>query len=373
MAGERSLWGQIGWWQLAAIIVCNKLSILTTYAPIVTGHLPVSRDAWLAGLVGPLPALFLALAICALYARRPGTSGLYQWLAASWPRWVAVPVQFGVGLLFLHWAAVTLRLFSHVFTAAFYEQTPEMVFSVVFAAVALAAVIQGLVVIARLAELGAALTVLGVAVLVLGLLPRADWGQMRPWLAGGWDPVFLHALTPMGVFGEASWAMVLAVPYLRHPKEGVKAALVALGLASVVVTLGALILLTTLGPEVVTLASLPALLATRMVRVSIVLERLDWLLILLWMSSMGVKVAVLLFGAAWGFYSALPVLRFRYWACLAAVGCVVGARFLLPRDLDVARFFLPSHFLPQALPLEVLPVLLLILGLLAHRRAARSA
>src|SRR5690625_7801644 len=68
---------EISSWQLSLIIVSFNLSILVSYAPVVTGMLPPTRDAWLSALLAVLPAVALCFVSYWLVKRFQGEN-LYE-------------------------------------------------------------------------------------------------------------------------------------------------------------------------------------------------------------------------------------------------------------------------------------------------------
>lgn len=354
---------EISWWQLTMIFVSVNLSILASYAPFISGMLPPTRDAWLSALIAAAPAVALSFLAYALVKRFQGDN-LYDFTTAILGRFFGTVINVGTTLYFLHWTTVLMREFALFMDSVVYLRTPDVVFVIIFLILAFVGASQQIEFIGRAAEMSGVLVMAGVAFLILANIPQMDIGMLRPMFAGGWKPVLQQSLTPMGIKAEAVWVVLLAVPFLNKISDAPKAIGIGLGINAVFASVSSAVLIAIFGPELLSVLAFAPLTAARLIQLSGILERLEWILLLLWFGSMGVKVALLLFGARLGISSIFPRWK-RSTSLLIASSIVFGwSFFLFPTLSELLAGFDPKVILPQILPLQLLPVLLMGVALL---------
>lgn len=277
--------------------------------------------------------------------------------------WLGRGLNLTFAGLFFYLTAANVRAFSEVFISAMIPETPLVALNLMMVVLGVMAALGGFEVIARLAELvgpAVALSVLALAVLIVGEL---EFTRLQPLFEVGPGPMLQQALTPVGVFGEAAWILLLGMPYLRQPRQAARSLVVGMGLGAAVVSLGAAVLIAGLGPRVVDLLVFPTLTLIRAVRGLEFLARLEWVVVAAWMAAMLVKIAILLYGASAALQETLGLATCRYSALPLALGAVVGASLIFGDVLDILAFFNPGRFLPLNLSLQAgLPAVLLVVA-----------
>ncbi|MFZ5824689.1 MAG: GerAB/ArcD/ProY family transporter [Bacillota bacterium] len=138
------------WRELAAMIVAVKLSMLTTYAPILTGA-PATRDAWISAWLAAGTAFLIALVPYHLLARFPGRTLFTVNMKVLGP-WVGRAVNLIYALLFLHLGAIALHVFTEVFLLTMLPDTPALAISLLMILLVLSGVLGGMEVLGRLAD-----------------------------------------------------------------------------------------------------------------------------------------------------------------------------------------------------------------------------
>ncbi len=286
----------LSWRQLASLIIANKLSMLTTYAPILTGA-PATRDAWISAWLASGAALLITLVSYYLLKRFPGQS-LFVINRKVLGPWIGRALNLTYAVMFLYLGAIALRMFSEVLAEALLPETPTFVISLLMMLLVITGVMGGMEVLGRLADLLAPLLVVTILFLALLAWPLIHLDRLLPVFEFGVGPMLQQTLTPIGIFGEAAWTVMLVMPFLRDPHTALK----AIGLASLVnglmVSIGAAILIATMGPHLIDKELFPMLTAIRMIRIAEFLTRLEWTLSILWTGAMYAKIGLLLWGAA---------------------------------------------------------------------------
>lgn len=360
---------EISWWQVSMLIVSFHLPLLATYSPMTSAVLPPVRDAWIAALVAWVPGLLLALGAWWLAKRFEGEN-LYEFTRTIFGRYLGTIVNVGLTWGLINWAIIVTREFAVFMASAVYLRTPELVFVIMFLMLAVIGASQQIEFVARTAELSGPLVMVGIFLLTIATIPQTDFGMLRPVLAEGWQAVARQALTPVGVYGEAVVVALIAIPYLNKLSDGPKAIGVGIGLNVVFATAGTAVLMAIFGPELLAVLAFPPMTAARLIQIGDTFERLEWILFLLWYGAMGVKISLLLLGARLGVSSIFP--RQRPGISLLIVISLVFIRslFMLPTLTDLLSLLRPERFLLHTLPLQLAPMVFIVVALL---RGVRSS
>ena len=360
---------QISWWQLTTLIVAVKISMLMTYAPIVASGPSTAREAWLAAPLAALPALGMGLLVYFLCTRFPGLS-VFAYAELILGRVLGTAFNLLLVLLFLHWAGISLRMFSEFIVATALRTTPQPVIAAMMALLASRGVAGGLRLLARTSEI----LVPGIVAITLltmaALLRDAFFENLLPFLGDGIGPVLRQALTPIGVFGEMSWVALLGLPYLSRLEDGPRALAAGTAINALLVGSGAALLMALFGKNFIPLLTFPSFHAIRVLRIGGVLERVEWIFSTFWIGLMYLKFSVLLFGAAAGAGRVLRLKDYRPAVLPAAALAVAWSIFAFDNHTQLLEFFRPRAYLLHSLPLELgAPLLLLVLSLALNRRA----
>lgn len=354
---------ELSWWQISMMVVCLHLSALVSYAPMIVGRIPPVRDAWLASLVAWVPGLALGMVAWWLAKRFEGQN-VFEYTFTIFGRLPGALLNAGIVVYLLYWAIVVTREFSVFMATVVYLRTPEMVLSLAFLILGAAGASQHMEFVGRTAELSGPLAIGGVFFLMAANIPNVDPGMLRPVLAEGWRAVAEQAITPAAIFGEVVWVALLAMPYVNKLDNGPKALGVGVGINVFFAAAGAAVLMATFGPELLSVMGFPTLSAARLVRFGESLERLEWLMLVLWIGAMGVKISLLLLGARQGVSSLLPRIRPGIVLLLTSATVLIGAAFALPTLHDVLGVFLGENIVWPILPLQAAPVVFAAVALL---------
>lgn len=364
---------EVSWWQVAMLLVSAHLSLLVSYTPEIAGWRPPVRDAWLAALLAWIPGFLLALVAWWL-ARRLEGQNLFQMTRTIFGRFLGTLFNIGLVVYLLYWATLLTREFS-VFTASVvYIYTPEFLFSLLFLTLGFVGATLQVEFVARAAELSAPFVIGGLLFLVIGTIPHLDLGMLRPMLADSWLGVARQAATPAVVFAEAGLIALLVMPYLNNLKHGPKALGVGFTVNVAFSTAIAAILIGTFGPELLSVLAFPTFSAARLINLGTFLERLEWLLVALWLGAMGVKLSLLLLGARLGVSALFPRARPVYVLLLTTLAVYVGSEFILPtmaHVLDAFVFRLRKAAWSQ-LTAQATPIVLAAAAIIRRVGAGRS-
>lgn len=343
----------LGWWEVAMLIVANKLSMLTTYAPILTGA-PATRDAWISAWIAVTAGFLMTLMPYHLMKRFPGKS-LFAINVMVLGRWPGRLINLTYALLFLYLAAIAVRLFSEVFVVAMLPETPIWALNSLVVILAAYGVLGGIEVLGRLADLVAPMILLSIIVLTILGGSLIQPGRLLPLFEYGPLPALEQSLTPIAIFGEMSWTLYLVMPHVRRSGDAFRGMWVAALINGIAVSGGAALLITMMGPELVDREVFPTLTAVRMIRIAEFLTRIEWAMAALWMGAMFVKIALLFFGVIGACRESIaPRVKAPLLLALIAATTIGWSQWIFLDTLELMAIFRPVNSLAIALPVQLL-------------------
>lgn len=352
---------ELSWWQFAVMLICSKLTLLTTYAVIIVGQLPPVRDSWLAALIASAIGLPMIFAVYALSVRFPGKT-IFEINPLVLGRFLGTVANIILVAFYVHWAGITIRQFSYFLDSAVYLRTPEIVFGVLFIIIALVATREGIEFIGRTAEIAGIVILVAMSFYYLLSIPDIDFGIIRPFLGEGWERVLRQSLTPIALYGEGVWIALLAIPHLSQLKDAPKAIWIGTGVNTALGVIGAFLLLGLFGPELISRLAFPSFSATRVVSLGSFFERIEWLMLVMWVGAMGVKISLLVFGATLGTSYVFRKYSVRHLALVIVPLILITSRLTNQTLTDVLDFFAPTIYLAHALPFQLAPALILMIA-----------
>ncbi|MGQ9825123.1 MAG: GerAB/ArcD/ProY family transporter [Desulfotomaculales bacterium] len=360
--------GRISATQAFLLLLSTILPTAILTVPAITVR-AARQDAWLSVLLATFAGLGVSFLVTGLSLRFPGKT-LIEYLGeilGKWPGRIAA-------LLYIWWffqmAAEVVREFGTFLVAAVMPETPLVVFHIVGVAVVMYLVRSGLEVLARFNQLFLPATALLAAVFLLSAKDmRLD--RLLPLFDSGLVPVLKGAAAPASWLGEVA-VFAMLIPYLDNPGKAPRAAAAAIlgsGFFLLVSIFEALLIF---GPETADAWVYPVFNAVRIVSLANFLERLESVVMAVWMLGGFVKVGVFCYAAVLGSAQLFGLKDYRPLA-LPAGAIVVALSILLNENTAELLSFLSLVWPPYALSIfEIgLPALFFAAALVRQKRGAR--
>lgn len=362
--------GKIG--SLQAVLLMMSLVLPTAIITVPASTVAAAKqDAWLSCIVGTLLVLPLTWLIVNLSLRFPGKT-LFEYPEVILGRVPGKIVSFLYLFTFLQSSSLAVRQFGLFLVTTMMPYTPIIVFSIVLVAVTSYAVRNGLEVLCRYNQLFIPVTgLLGVAfslsvkdMKLTRLLPVFDVGLI---------PIVKGAFSPVAFIGLI-FAMAVIIPYLSKPKEAYRVAYLSVLLNGFFLTVTVLESLLIFGPSMTSSMVYPTFNAIRTVSIANFLERLEAILLALWVlggiAKLGVYYYILVLGSAqW-----LGLKDYR--PLVTPVGIIMIAMSTLSFGINVVdlNYFLFSgyQFLSILVYYTGLPLLLLIVAMVRGKGVGRG-
>jgi len=321
----------------------------------------VRQDAWVSLFLATLAGFFIAWLVVSLSLRFPGKT-LFEFAEEILGR---VPGKV-IGLLyiwwFLHTNAIIMDEFAGFLCTAVMPDTPPIVFFLVGAIVAGYAVRNGLEVLSRYNQLFLPL-VLGL-LLVVFILAIKDMKAARllPVFDAGLIPIVKGTAVPTSWLGEIV-IFTMIIPFLNKPKEAKKVVMLATFLTGSFLLVSILVALAVFGPNLAGDWIFSAYNAVRVVSIANFLERLESVIVAVWMFGGFAKMGVFYYAAVLGSAQWLGLKDYR--PLVAPIGVILVGLALLCRNIVDLIGFIATSWPPYAIIVfeAGIPLLLLVVAL----------
>ncbi|MFC3799716.1 endospore germination permease [Cohnella sp. GCM10012308] len=328
------------------------------------------QDAWIAAAFG----FGLNLGIACLYlvlAERHEGQNLTQIAETLLGVWAGRVVGFLFSLFFYLLAALMVGDMGFFMSSQILTETPIEALEILFVAAVVSAVRSGFRSYAYAAEIFFPWIVLLLVLFVLPLLPLFDVDRLKPVLEQGIFPVFKGGLNFFGL----QELVVLFMLYPRVETGGARKRGFLLGVALG----GAVLVIMTTGCIGVLEAPLtannlyPAYTLAKNIKIGRFLERIEGIMIFIWICSIFLKITLSFHASLIGFRQAFRISDIRAILWPLAIG-MIGLSLACYPDMFFVIQFLSTCWLPfSSLFLIVLPMLLLAVSLLRGRADGRDS
>lgn len=318
------------------------------------------QDAWLACIIGGLFNLLLT-GFYAFIGRRLKQRSLIQYGMDVLGKWAGTVVGVWYAGFFYLLASLMIGEIGYFLTTQVIPETPIEVLQILFAVVVVLAVRGGFSVYARMAEIFFPLLILLFGVLVFSLMPQIDMDNLAPVLEEGWGGVFKGSIS----FFMMQETVLLLMFYskVESGKGRAGAYLYGVALGCFMLLLIAIESIAILGATLTQNQNFPAYALAKSISIGHFLERIEGIIIFIWVLSIFVKVALSFEAALIGLGDLLRDRSTKPYTVPLALGMVILSL------MSYRSTFIMQQFTNTWLPIVVisgvlLPVLILSVALL---------
>lgn len=334
------------------------------FSPAITASV-AGRDGWIA-LLGPVTAfgLLVAFLVVKLGSRFPDKT-LVEYAPLLLGTFLGKLVGLGYIFWLIHINGVVIREFSEFLVTAFMPETPEMVFHLTLIVLGAWATKSGLEVICRAAEWTFPIFLVSLLIIAVLTLPDADWSQLLPVMEGGIAPLIHGSLAPCGYRGEIILLLFFFPYIIQQHKTGLYLAssVIFMGIILGIVTMLATAILGILAETQV----FPFMTLARYISVATFIERLEALILLMWVAGMTLKVAIWYYVAVLGTAQLFNLQDYRPVVFPIGLILMVIANTLFDNTVQLASW-ISNVFPVYAYTFQLLiPALLLIMAILRKK------
>lgn len=340
------------------------MTILLTINPSIA---VAKQDAWISILFSSLFSVGLAYVQTRISIMYPNES-----LVTYAPKILGKMVGHIVILLYvIYWytvLAIILRQYADFMIGTILERTPIMIPIIGMLLVAAYVSFAGIEVLARCSEVLGPIILLGIMVPLLLNLSQIKISNLLPVMADNSLSQLFQGMLPTASFLGDNILLMMILPFLANPRNGVKGAVWGSVVAGFFTVLSAVECIAIFGYSTSSRQTYPFLNLVRYISFGF-LQNLDSIVVSIWIMGIFIKVSLYLFAASYGSAQWFGVKRWRIVIFIAAPIALLLA--MVPRDFVDSSILYPKLVaVPFNLPVLfiLLPLLLWVVGAIRNRK-----
>jgi spore germination protein KB len=336
---------------------------MTLMMTLTSGFQAAKQDTWMSVLVAGCVALLIAALSTNLAKLYPGQT-LIQYSQTIMGPWLGKIVCV---IYFVQWYTIipiVLRQFCDVIQMMLLPETPKIfIIMTMTLVVGYAVYTGGIDGVGRYSEILGPLVVLMILVVLLASANNIRWENLLPVYAdSGIKAIVKGALPSASYLGHAVEYVMLAA-FLYVPQKGPRHAYWAVTAAVFCVWISTVMITLTLGANLSSKMWYPFFEMTKKISLFRFIENLDAIVVVIWLFSVFIKLAIYKFVTCYG---TAQFLQIRNWKPLVWIeGAIATVYALIPKNIVQATSnYLLHYWIPVALYVNMigLPLLLLIVG-----------
>jgi len=279
--------GKISLWQ-AILLVSN--SILASMVLITPALLTkeAGQDAWLSVLIAGVVGCIIGFLVISLGLRFP-KQNLVEYSIELLGPWFGRAVSIIFALFFLHLNAYLVRAFSVLLITETMPETPFSVFNILMVILVVYGVYLGLEVFSRVNEIIFPLFILAGIIIFALAAPEMDFEQLKPYLTHSFPGILWGSLILASFYAEGAFVLML-IPSMRNPKEAKKIVVPVTIILLFVIFIDVAGLISLFGAQETARMLFPTFELAKTVHLGAFLERIESLVVGLWVGSVSLKI-----------------------------------------------------------------------------------
>jgi spore germination protein KB len=273
--------GKIDGRQATSLMINIIISEGILFVPASTFAL-ARQDAWMSNIVALSGGFLMAWMWVSISWRYPGKT-LFEIFQAVFGPVIGKILGFYFCWGWLHIIAHSLREFTSLLTANFMPETPVVVLTVAAVALSSYMTYSGLECIARMTQLFTIIIIFSVITLFSLSIPEIEVNNLLPVYDAGLLPIIKGSFAPMMWMGHIITLSNL-IPFLNRPQDALKVGAKSLLASFFVIELVAVGIIAIFGPNLASSYLAPTLNGARMIHIANFLDRLELILMIVWIS-----------------------------------------------------------------------------------------
>lgn len=346
---------------LLTFTVVVSTAVLTV--PAITAA-AAGRDGWICTLVvATVYGLLTALVIIKLWQRFPNKTII------EYSQIIAGPLGKVVGaayiLWFIHINSVVVREFGDFILTSFMPETPLIAFNIILLFLGAWATKSGLEVICRANEFIFPLFTLSIAGVFLLAMQEADFSNLLPVMENGIKPILRGSWAPMAWRGEIIVVSML-LPYVDDSDNVGKYLAYSVIIIGIILTFATVFTTAVIG-ELTKYLTFPFFELARCITIGRFIERVEALVLVMWVAGVTIKVATFFYIASLGTGQLLGLSDYR--PVVLPLGLLLGVWSLELFESSIQSIqWLTEVFPFYAFVFELgIPLVLLIIAVLTKK------
>ncbi|MGI6308521.1 MAG: GerAB/ArcD/ProY family transporter [Dethiobacteria bacterium] len=352
---------KISTWQAGTLLGSTIISTAILFPPILVAQ-EAGRDAWLSFILATVSGALIVLLAVALSSRYP-TQNLLGVAESILGRFFGKLLGLAYLFYFICFTAFTAREFAAFMATSFMPHTPILVFSISIILLSTYAVYLGLEVIGRVSEFVFVPIILFLWLLTILIINKIEFTALLPLLEMGPGPVGRGSFIFAGWIGEI-FLISMLYPHLVRPRKALQVGLLTLVIVGLTFAVGAVFLEGIFGFQLLSRLTFPILNYVRLISLGGFLERIEALVILIWIAGVYVKISFMNYLSAVSLRQIFGLTEYRSLLLPLAALIAVLSFFLFENILELIRFLKVYWPVFNTLLAAGVPLFLYLLSLL---------
>lgn len=283
-------------------LITLLLNFLLGSAIVLGSGINAKNDAWIANIVAAIIGLGIMWFYAFLVKRIPGKN-LFELLEFCFGRKISIGLSFLYSGYFIYISSRVVRDFGELMASAIMPNTPIEMDSLTFTLLMGYVIYLGIEVMARTSEIFTPYLFIFFFLLAIFLIASGEvnFTQLKPVLSEGIKPIAKTVFPRMITFPFGELVVFLVIlPVVTNTRYLLRVSLIGVGLASFFLITSSVLMICTLGTDIMQRSNFPLLSVARNVSIGNFIERIDALVVFIMMLNLFVKGSIFFFAGLKG-------------------------------------------------------------------------
>ncbi|GGG61079.1 GerAB/ArcD/ProY family transporter [Paenibacillus radicis (ex Gao et al. 2016)] len=331
-------------------------SILITPAGLAN---EAKQDAWIAAIAGVIIDCMLAL-LYVMLGERFGHKTLIELCLAAFGKWAGALLALCYIVFFFILASLMIGDLGFFLTTQIMPETPIEILQILFVAVVVAVIRAGLVVYSRAAEIFFPLLVFMFSLLIMSMLHIIDFRNFQPALEFGLKPVLKGGFSFYGL--QEIIVLLMLYPYVKRSGSRKNAFVGGVMVGGIFLIITTACCIGVMSSLVTSNQLYPAYVLAKKISIGHFLERIEGVMMFIWIISIVIKVIITFDAAVLGLAQVCKLKESKPLVIPVGFGMIVMALLCYPNTIFI-QDFLSKNWSPFSTIFMIFVPLLLLLTL----------
>lgn len=299
------------------LIVVVILSTVILFVPSVTAE-KAKQSAWIVPMVASFAGVVTLWLVTRLGRRFPSYP-LPQYSQIILGKVFGKLLVVWYSLFFIFASILVVHEFIEAISITMLPETPPLAISLALMLVGVYATSKGIEVIARMNQFIFPLLLVSLMVVFILSWFKMDLDRLLPLLEEGMKPVLAASWIPASWYGEVIF-IAFIFPQINKPKEVLKKGLIGLLLAAGLMVIMILVTIAIFGSTLTSIYTFPFWSTARYLEFGKYIQRMESLLLIIWISSMVIKISLFIYLSNLTLTQLLPI---KFKTALYPLGAMV--------------------------------------------------
>lgn len=335
--GQISIQPKISAMQLCLLFIANRVAIMTVFLP-GSGI----KNAWISALLSGCGGLLLTWMIVKLAQYYPNQT-LVQICITLLGKWVGGVFVFLFLWFFLDISTIIIRQFAEIITTAIMPETPLAFFIIFIVIAVIFAVHRGMEAILRTNAIMLPVSLASILILLVLVRKEISFDALKPLFEDKWISIFENSVVSLAWFGEII-ILPMFFPYVQDKNKVLSYSLYSVLISTTFLVLLVITVIGVFGVEEANNLTLPVFSLVRMVSVANFLERIEAVMVAVWISLLYTKISIYLYAGVIGVGQWLHLKSYRFLIIPMALIAVVLTYTSFESMADIKHFISPINW-----------------------------